>query len=198
MSEPNDNSTNSNTDNTTNATPAGIGGSDLPRTFTQAELDEVLKDRLDRERKKFADYGEIKKELDQLKADAEKRKKAEMSEVERLQAEIKDIQAKHDEIATRYVEMQMRGAVEREAAKLGFHDPSDAYLMLDFDGLELDDDGTSVKGADKAVAELAKAKPHLLKQFEQHDIDGKKRGKANQTSEEELIDRAAQKWGIRA
>lgn len=50
-----------------------------------------------------------------------------------------------------------KGAVTRPA----FIDPSDAYALLDLAALEYDDDGRPVN-VDKLLAELAKAKPHLV------------------------------------
>lgn len=51
-----------------------------------------------------------------------------------------------------------KGAIIRPA----FIDPSDAYALLDLAALEYDDDGRPVN-VDTLLADLAKAKPHLLK-----------------------------------
>ncbi|MEG1501954.1 MAG: DUF4355 domain-containing protein [Synergistaceae bacterium] len=84
--------------------PGGTG-----KTFTQAELDSIVQDRLKREKEKYADYEELKKakekldeldsanksELDKLKADYEKMKKsAEEKEAQLRVKEIKDLKAK--------------------------------------------------------------------------------------------------------
>lgn len=49
--------------------PAAAAPAQQPaaRTFTQAELDAIVNDRLNRERQKYADYGAIKNELATLK-----------------------------------------------------------------------------------------------------------------------------------
>ncbi|MEG1798639.1 MAG: DUF4355 domain-containing protein [Synergistaceae bacterium] len=60
------------------------------KTFTQAELDAIVSDRLKREKDKYSDYDELKKsktELDELK-------KSQMSEVEKLKAENEALQKK--------------------------------------------------------------------------------------------------------
>lgn len=47
-------------ENTTVTTPDATTAEQQERTFTQAELDSIVKDRLARERGKFADYEELK------------------------------------------------------------------------------------------------------------------------------------------
>jgi len=61
------------------------------KLFTQEELDEIITKRLERERKKYADYEELKAKLAEYEKQEEERKRAEMSEIQRLQA---DLQAK--------------------------------------------------------------------------------------------------------
>lgn len=184
----------------TTATPDADGGGEQPdrtRTFSQSELDAIINDRLERERKKFSDYDTIKSELDKLKADADKKRKAEMSEIEKLQTELEEAQTERQNAVARVMEITTRTAIEREAAKAGFHDPSDAYALLDWDEFEVQDDGT-VKGVEDAVEELAKAKPHLVKNASLPDIDGQKRGKqTKKEADEERIARAAQRYGVR-
>lgn len=59
-----------------------------PKTFTQEELDGILKDRLDRERKKFADYDDKVAKLTALEQAEEERRLASLGEVERAQEEV--------------------------------------------------------------------------------------------------------------
>jgi hypothetical protein len=63
-------------------------GNRLPRT--QEELDALIQGRLDRERKKYADYADIKAKA----ADYDKLKQAQMTEGEKKDAQIKDNEAK--------------------------------------------------------------------------------------------------------
>src|SRR5690606_38740402 len=55
------------------------------KTFTQAELDEILTKRIERERKKFADYDEIKTKASEYEAQLEEKRLSELSEVEKAQ-----------------------------------------------------------------------------------------------------------------
>lgn len=57
---------------------------DPPKTFTQAEMDAIIGERLDRERKKYADYSDLKKAAEKL-AEIEK---GQMTELERMKAEL--------------------------------------------------------------------------------------------------------------
>lgn len=52
---------------TTGTATAGEQHEPTEKTFTQAELNDVVKDRLARERAKFADYDELKSQVDQFK-----------------------------------------------------------------------------------------------------------------------------------
>lgn len=60
------------------------------KTFTQAELDRIVADRLARDRKGREDYDDIKTKLTTLEKAEEDRAKAEMTATERLEAEKAD------------------------------------------------------------------------------------------------------------
>lgn len=72
-------------------------GKEPVKTFTQAELDAIIGDRLAREREKYADY-------DSLKADAEQwrsRQQDEKSELDKLRDELGTLKAEKEERDTR-------------------------------------------------------------------------------------------------
>jgi hypothetical protein len=60
------------------------------KTFTQAELDAIIADRLQREREKTKDYADLKKAAEEY----QKLKEAQMSEQEKLQAKLADFEKK--------------------------------------------------------------------------------------------------------
>lgn len=68
----------------------GSAGGETGKTFTQAELDKILGERLAREREKYADYDQLKKDAEELK----KRRETEMSEVEKAKAAAAAAEAK--------------------------------------------------------------------------------------------------------
>ena len=59
--------------------------SEKVKTFTQAELDDILAKRIERERKKFADYDDLKAKADEYATELEAKRQAELSETERAQ-----------------------------------------------------------------------------------------------------------------
>lgn len=72
-------------------TANGDGGNvnEPEKVFTQADLDRVVKERIDRERKKYADYDELKKSKEELEA----LKRGELSELERERKEKEALKA---------------------------------------------------------------------------------------------------------
>lgn len=81
--------------------PAEQGGNEPQneRKFTQAEVDAIVADRLARERKKYADYSDLKKASEELA----ELKKSQMTEVEKMKAELAEkdalLQSKDQELS---------------------------------------------------------------------------------------------------
>lgn len=126
---------------------------------TQADLDRIIKDRLDRERAKFADYAD-------LKAKAEAHDKA-LEDAKTEQEKAVDAARKEGEAAAnqranaRLVSAEIRAL----AAAAGFRDPADATAHVDAASVQVGDDGqVDAASLKAALDELAKAKPYLLKE----------------------------------
>lgn len=111
------------------------------------------------------------KELDQERkalgkrlADAEARLKAlddeKLSEQERTARQLAEAQSALAELQAERQGLVVRHSVEREAAKLGFADPDDAYRFLDLAAVETDEDGQP-KNVGKLLDAVLKAKPYL-------------------------------------
>ena len=62
-----------------------------PRTFTQAEKDREIATLINREREKFKDYDEIKKNYESLIQEKKEREMSEKTEVEKLQAQLAEV-----------------------------------------------------------------------------------------------------------
>ena len=96
----------------------------------------TLQIELNRARSEAAKY----RKAAQAAAEAEEqRKREEMSEVERLKADMAKIQAQAQEAEARAQRAMIRAAVVRAAN--GFNDPSDAIALLDLDSMEADEQG---------------------------------------------------------
>lgn len=102
---------------------------------------------------------ELKAQLHELRQQQDKIKLESLSEAERAVEEAK--RAGYEEAMASVKADLTRSKVTAAAAAAGFADPGDASGFLDVAALDGDDDIT------KAVADLAKAKPYLLKRTAQ-------------------------------
>lgn len=103
-----------------------------------------------------------RRKLEALERADEERKTAELSDVEKEKNARIKAEGRATEAENRYRTILLRSAIEREATRLNFHDPVDAYVHINMDAVTLDDTG-KVNGADTAVANLAKQKTYLVK-----------------------------------
>ena len=125
----------------------------------------------------------------QLRATEEQQQakaKAEMTELERLQAELKEAQEARTRAEVERRNVAVRSQVVRAAAKLGFADPDDAYRMLDVAALDVDDAG-NVDGLDGALRDLLKSKPYLGKQSAGQFSPTNPSGGAGRPSDQEIL-----------
>mgnify|MGYP001201212351 FL=1 len=129
----------------TDTTTAGDAG----KTFTQAELDAIIEKRLAR----------AKKDAD--KALEDERKKAQMTEAERLKAAKDEAEAKAEKALATANEVLVRAEVKSIAADMGLVDGDAAYALIDRDSVELKNG--KVTGVKEALEALAKEKPWIKK-----------------------------------
>jgi len=159
---------------TTDATAAGDGqGLPAPTTFTQDQLDVILKERLARAMSTseadflaklgIDDIATVKKTL----ADAEAAKKAQMTELEKARAEIAEAETKAAQATTEAEALKaqadealLQAAVISQAGN--FHRPLQAWLLVDHSKIKLNEDGT-YDGIEDALKTLAETDPHLIK-----------------------------------
>jgi len=125
--------------------------------MTQAEVDRIVKERLARERAKYADYDQLKAAA----AELEKIRESQLSETEKLQKKLAEIEEAREKAERTAQETLMRSAIIAEAARLNFNDPDDAYALVDR-GLLTIEDG-EVKGVKEAVTALAEQRKYLIK-----------------------------------
>ena len=127
------------------------------RTFTQAELDRIVGQRLAEERAKFADFDALKAKaakFDEIDA-------ASKTEVERLTQQLAAAQAQAQAATEQSRATLRRAALMSEAAKAQAVDPDVVLALLASDDtIAVTDDG-SVQGAAEAVARLLEAKTYL-------------------------------------
>ncbi len=141
----------------TDTPPVEQGESGEQRTFTQADVDRLIKDRLKREREKYADYDEL---TDKAKKWAQ-HEEAQKSEIERERERAAALERASAEQAATYKANLVRMEARVQAAQMGFKNPDDAYLLADLSEVEVGESG-EVGGVDEALKVLAKAKPYLI------------------------------------
>jgi hypothetical protein len=143
------------------------------KTFTQAELDKIVADRVAREKKKldrYADYDDVKTKLSEFEKFEEERKKAEMTVQERLEAEKAEADKKAQEAeerANKALEQANKRLLKAEfrllAKELGVRKDAldDAFVLADMTSVEVDEEG-NVQGVKEALETLKKAKAYLF------------------------------------
>jgi chromosome segregation ATPase len=125
--------------------------------------------------------------LDALKAEDQKRKDAEKSEVERLRDQLAETERKREEAERQHKDAVVRQTVERAAAKAGAADPEDVYALLKPSDFDIDDDGV-IKNADKLVDALLKAKPYLVASKGTNGVPATPRANGTRSREGEIKD----------
>jgi len=134
------------------------------KTFTQEDVDSILSKRLARERKAWEQQLE------------EERKKAAMTETERLKAESEQKVKEWEEKYKTATERILKAEVKAAAAEMGIVDPEVAFLLLKTD--EVNEDFSNVKDL---LVEVIKEKPYLKKSA---NIGGGTNPGASQNAEE--------------
>ena len=146
------------TDTLPDAPPPTDAPPDGGKSFSQADVDRIVSERLARAKSSPPpDYDQLKaaaSELEQLKA-------AQLSETEKLQKRAEAAEAKAAEAASRAQGALRRAAIVAAAQRAGAVDPDAVVALLDQSSVTVDDDGT-VTGAEEAVKDLLKAKQYLV------------------------------------
>ena len=116
---------------------------------SQAELDSLLKNRINKA---------IKKTREELE---DEKKKENLSELERLKLEKEESDKKLIEATNRSNQFLIQSKVISIASKLKIRDPEAAFILMDKDDVSIDDSG-KVLGIENSLKALIKDKPYLL------------------------------------
>lgn len=174
------------------------------KTFTQAELDDILTKRIERERKKFekyADYDEIKTKASEYEAKLEEQRVAELSEKERaedlakkFEAERNDLTAQLEAVRKASEQERIRNEFTKVATGAGIAYIDDAIALADLSAVSIDEDG-KVVGVDDVVKALVEHKPFLVAKKMQQAIGEATNGgtQTQDKSAEQLLSEAADK-----
>ena len=161
----------------------------VDKTFTQADLDRIVQDRINRERTKFADYDDLKtkaSKLDELEA-------ANQSELDKIIARAETAEKAAAEATERARTTAARSAIVTAANAAGAIDIDAVVGLLPSDAVTVGDDG-QVTGADEAVRALLESKPYLVGKPPRSSADGGPRGSGDgpkQLSRDDLTSMSA-------
>ena len=132
----------------------GDGGAGAQATYTQADIDRIVGERLNRQKAQYKDYDDLKTNA----AEFDKLTEAQKTEAQKA--------ADRAEAAEKAAAAATERAVRAEVKAIAtgeFADPSDAYLYLGdlsrFIGKDGDIDSAAIEAA---LKEVEKAKPHLV------------------------------------
>lgn len=144
---------------------AGDGAQPPEKTFTQSDLDRIVKERIERERGKYADYDDLKAKAGKL-SEIENANKTEAEKLASRLAEIeKSLGIKDQTIAKLTDELtgtKRQSLAASVAGRLGAHDPQDANILAAISAI--DPAGANAeKEIEAAMKTLAERKPYLFK-----------------------------------
>lgn len=170
------------------------------KMFTQEELDEIIAKRIERERKKFADYEDIKAKLTEYEKKIEEQRLAELSEKDRAEELAKKAEEEKEKLAQQLAELQQQLQQEKianefikqaTAQNIAYID--DALKLADLSAVKVDEDG-KVKGVKEAVQALVESRPYLVKTKVPKQIGGGSQTKIPEgKTVEQLLREAAEK-----
>lgn len=111
-------------------------------------------------RKLRSENKSLRSRLHEFESKAQADADAKLSEQERLQKRLSELESDRTERETKAQERVLRYEVRIHAKDLGIVDPSDALKLLDLSEVEYDDDGEP-KNIDKLLRDLVRKKPYL-------------------------------------
>lgn len=149
-------------------TDAQGGGQQPGKTFTQAEVNAIIAERLSRQQAQFKDY-------DDLKAAAGKWaevQEAQKSEAQKLAERASKAEQERDAALQRAQERLIRAAFIAEAAKAGAAHPEDVYALADTTAVKLDEQDNPVGVAEAVAAVIAAGRVPTMQTQRAPDLDG--------------------------
>ena len=165
---------------------------ETPKTFTQAELDEIIADRLKRATKKFADYDEIKTKASEYEAQLEAQRLSELSEAEKAQelaskyeAELNELKATLEAERTKAQQQTIKNEFIKVASSANIIDIDAAIALSDLSAVSIDESGVVV-GVDDVIKSLVEHKPYLVAKKQTQPI-----GQATNNGNAKYVDKSA-------
>lgn len=102
-----------------------------------------------------------RKKLDELESAQKAQEEAKLSEMDKLKNRLAEYERQATDAAEEVARLKLRNVVESVAASLGFHNPADAYQLVDASAISIE--GDKVTGVEDALKKLAQSSPYLVK-----------------------------------
>lgn len=142
-------------------TPTPGGPSGESETYSKADLEKILQARIAAERKKYADYDDLKSKAEEWA----KHEDAQKSEIEKANERAAAAEKEREDARVALRTERAKNVVTEVATGLKFVNPSVAYKLLDAESIDHDDDGRPTKeSVKKALESLAESEPYLVGQ----------------------------------
>ena len=156
-----DENQNANADESTTTDVAGGIGEvkvtfpEIPKTFSQEDVNRIMATARKEEAAKFPDYAKFKADADKL----ENIRHEQLSENDKLKEATEAAEKTATDATAKLGEAQVANEIGIKAMQKGFIDPGDALALIDRTGISLEE--TGIKGVDDALDSLLASKPHL-------------------------------------
>ena len=133
------------------------------KTFTQAEIDAIIKERLEREKSKYADYPDLKQKAAKLQEieDAQK------TELEKLQERLGQLETQATQTAAENKRLKLNAKIAQVAGQLGAVDPNDPNFVMATQAIDPDGDGADDE-IKKSIEALKTQRPYLFGNKQSH------------------------------
>lgn len=177
------------------------------KTFTQAELDEIIAKRIARVEKKYEGFDDLKTKLSEYESQAEEKRQSELTDLQKAQEQAQQFETQLQEL-TAQLEAERNNARQQAiknefikvASSANIIDIDAAMALSDLSAVEIGEDG-KVNGVDDVIKTLVEHKPYMVAKKQTQPIgtstNGGSGGQSDKTAEQLLADalEKAQKSG---
>ena len=143
-----------------------VGASESPAQVAEAGIDPAALQR---------ELAEARREAAKYRTDLRKLTDAQLSESERLQRRVTELEQERQEAQARDRDRAIRLSALEAAARLGFRDPDLAVRLIDPSAVEVRDDGTP-RNVERLLSEVLARSPYLARPGASADFGGGNRG----------------------
>lgn len=171
------------------------------KTFTQAEIDALVKKAKAQAVKKYSDYDDLKQKIQEIEDEKETKRKEELTEIDRIREDKQkaedDKQALLDRLNKLEEERKQEkilGAFKDAAQANSIEYVAQAMKLADLSAVEIGEDG-SVTGMDELVKALVEENPFLIKEKKQPKTIGEGSNQATKTDKtaDQILEEAKNK-----